>query len=164
LQKVWDAVSRMPLAADSRQAILAALQVLFLEEDVTPDDMHNAMLFLQGLLGNAARRALDDYLFNTLGQAAPYIIGSLLMDKLEARFGTLCLPYAVMIACSVTFDLAQIGAADLGRLVATQNHLNPDSRLAALSTLKPSAPNDVAALAKLAREQLGFAVPTELRF
>ncbi len=154
---VWDTATRLPVPRDEKERFQAALQILFLQPDSSWDAAHASIVALQ-----IANSAIDDYFFKNIGQPVPYVIGSLLFDKLESRFGTLPVLYALMIAASVTFDLRNISSSDLARLIITDPKLNPDSRLAGLGTLTIPVQGDVRALADAARQQLGLATPAEL--
>ncbi len=165
LQSVWDAITHTPVSTSTRARLQSAIGDLFLEPKTDWEQLHSAVLTLQGFSekeDRVLRTALDEHLSQTLGQSAPYVFGSLLMDKLESCLGVRAVPYAVMIAASVTYDLRQISSTDLARLIAAQPRLNPDSRLAALSTLELEQVNDVRALAVAARERLSLATPAEL--
>ncbi|MBN1922501.1 MAG: hypothetical protein JW892_14735 [Anaerolineae bacterium] len=102
---------------------------------------------------------LDDAFSQVFGQPAVYVLGYLLLRKLEARLGWQNLPYAVAIAGNVSYDLETIAVTDLEQLLNHNPRLNVDARLALLSTLRLQPGEGPAELARLAREKLDFALP-----
>lgn len=106
-----------------------------------------------------AAEFFDDVFAQAFGQPAVYVLGYLLLRKLEARLGWQNLPYAVAIAGNVSYDLETISVTDLGQLLAGDPRLNVDARLALLSTLRLQPGQGPAELARLAREKLDFAPP-----
>lgn len=147
------------LDADSREALLGMLHLLLLEPQPAPQHVLQAMHALQ-----CATSMLDEPFGQLFGQPAPYVVGALLMDKVAARLGTLAVPYVVLLAANVKFDLAQLSITDLQHIVATNPRLNPDARLALLAALPASAPfTDMRALAQAAHQHLGFTPPAALR-
>lgn len=164
LIQVWKPLAQ--LAKESEDAtvkqavrdIQTALEILFLAEAPALDDVHAAVLTLHHHSSLA-----DEAFSQALGQPAAYVIGYLLLRKMEAGLGTLCLPYAVAIAANVTYGLDQVAASDLQRLVVRDPRLNADSRLAHLSLLELENKNDVGELTHRAHEELNLAVPPSLQ-
>ena len=164
LIQVWKPLAQLAKESEDatvEQAVLdiqKALEILFLAEAPALDDVHAAVLTLHHHSAIA-----DDAFAHTLGQPAAYVIGYLLLWKMEARLGALCLPYAVAIAGNVTYGLDQVAATDLQRLVLRDPRLNVDSRLAHLSLLELENKGDVAELVRRAHEELNLAVPPALQ-
>jgi hypothetical protein len=102
---------------------------------------------------------LDGAFAQVLEQPAVYVLGYLLLRRLEAQVGWRNLPCAVAIAANVTYDLEQIPLADLAALMAQDPRLNVDARLALLTTLELAPGEGPAELARLAHEELSLAVP-----
>ena len=160
LIQVWDPVAR--LASESEDAavkeavwdIQEALETVFLADDATPEEVHGAVLAF-----HHHSPVADDAFAHAFGQPFEYVIGYLLLRKMEARLGALCLPYAVAIAANVTYGLDQVAASDLQRLVARAPRVNVDSRLAHLGTLELEEKGNVGELARRAHEELNLAVP-----
>lgn len=101
-----------------------------------------------------------DAAFNQeFGQPTLYVLGYLLLRQLEAQLGWQNLPYAVALACNVTYDLETISLTDLAALLQNDPRLNVDARLALLGTLQLQPGQGPTELARLAREELGFAMP-----
>ncbi len=163
LIQVWKPLAQ--LAKESGDAavteavrdIQQALEIVLLAEDATLDDVHAAVLIL-----HQHGPMADDAFALALGQPFAYVVGYLLLRKMEARLGSLCLPYAVTIAGNVTYGLEQVAASDLQRLVARDPRLNMDSRLAQLGMLELKQKGNVAELTHHAHEELNLAVPSSL--
>jgi hypothetical protein len=159
LGQVWHLLSELrgspkPEVAKATEAVSRSVAVLLLDEDPESEEVHRAVLTIHHYSPH-----LDDSFAKAFGQPVAYVLGYLLMRELEAGLGTLCLPYAVCIAATITYDLEGISATDLGRLVAENPRLNADSRLAHLGLLDLSNKGDVKELAHRARDELNLAVP-----
>jgi hypothetical protein len=159
LGRVWHLLGELqgsfePEVVKAAGAVSQSIAVLLLNEDPESEQVHRAVLTIHHY-----SPLLDDSFARALGQPVAYVLGYLLMRKLEAGLGTLCLPHAVCIAGTITYDLERISATDLGRLVAENLRLNADSRLAHLGLLDLSNKGDVKELAHRAREELNLAVP-----
>jgi hypothetical protein len=147
-------------AAEIQKILLKVLVVLFSEERFALDVLQQAIGVVESISPD-----LDDYFFHhsPLGQPLRYAVGDLLFQRAEAIHGPLCIPYLALIAANLAFDPAQISLADLRELMSRDPRLNPDARLAALSQMPSSRPNDVHALAEAAEKELSFSVPKELK-
>lgn len=124
------------------------------KSDFSEGDVFTAIRIWQEVAG-----VFDPVFSQVFGQPAVYVLGYLLLRKLEARLGWQNLPYAVAIAGNVSYDLEAIAVTDLGQLLAGDPRLNVDARLALLSTLRLQPGQGPAELARQAREQLDFALP-----
>jgi len=124
------------------------------KSNASEEDVFRAMLAWQ-------KNAPDfDGVFEQIfGQPAVYVLGYLLVRRLEARLGWQNLPYAVALAGNVTYDLETTSLSDLAALLQGDPRLNVDARLALLGTLQLQPGQGVVELARLAREQLDFAIP-----
>ena len=91
-----------------------------------------------------------------------YVIGSLMVNRLEAQLGLANVPYALLIAANLTYDLAHLSWGDMFSLYWNYPRFNPDWRLAALSSLKLAEPVTLKALVDAAQSQLNLAIPAEL--
>ncbi len=139
------------------QALLDALSTLFVAENVTAPDLHRAVLAI-----HMHAEAVDPLVMSRLHQPLRYVIGYLLARDLAARLGPLCLPYAVVLAANVSYDLERIAASDLQRLVARDARLNVDSRFAQMRLLTLQQKNDIQELVTRAHRELNLAVPKAL--
>lgn len=156
LARVWEAAARFPGPARWRQAFYAALHQLFLQPPADREDLWWTVRFLQAF-------ALDWEFTLGLGQPLAYVLGSLLLDQLEAQVGLWQVPAAVLIAANVTLGLDRTSAADLETLLGQSTTFNPDWRLAAFSTLPLPPPATLAAVRTAAEDKLSLAIPPELR-
>ena len=177
MQKVAEAINSLPADLPEReeiqQALLGAILVLFGEENLPLEILHTAVMVLEGidaaaekLLGKTLSQplsAVDELLAQKLGQPLRYIIGELLLTQAEVNLGPLCVPYAALIAASVTFDPAQVGLSDLRDRFSRDPRLYPDVRMAAISRLRLEKKDDVRGMAKLVSAQLSFSIPKELQ-
>jgi hypothetical protein len=162
LPAVVAAVIDLPADLAEREEIeaslLGALAALFAPEQVPLRVLHQAVMALDVIGGE-----LDGYFGPVLGRPLRYAVGQLLLCNAEARLGAACVPYAVLIAASVTMDPARIGMSDLYDLLTHEPHLNPDARLATLCQMKLEQPGSVGELAQRAAAELSFSVPAELK-
>lgn len=134
-----------------------SVQRIFLLQDVDLQTVHQAVLTLQDFGAELAQPIGE-----LLGQPMPYVVGSLLFDRLEAQLGTRCVAYALVIACNLSYNLREISNADLARIVHDDPRLNMDSRLVQLTRLDLETRDDIGALARAAREALNLSPPPEL--
>lgn len=134
-----------------------SMQRIFLQPDVDLETLHKAVLTLQDYGGRLAQPIGE-----LLGQPLSYVLGSLLFDRLEQALGNKCVPYALIIACNLSYHLAEISNTDLARIVHDDPRLNIDSRLVQLTRLELDARNDIVALGQGAREVLNLSPPPEL--
>jgi len=135
-----------------------AVQILLLTSDRASDQ---AILEAVRVWQVEASR-LDPIFTRELGQPISYVLGYLLMRRLEAQLGWQNLPYALLIAANVTYQLDQIPVGDLLAVLASDPRLNVDARLALLCTLRLAPGQGPGELAGRAREELSLAVPEEL--
>ena len=140
-------------AAGVRQA----LGTLLGDEPANVSEVHAAALALQ-----AAGEEVNDLVARGLGQPLPYVAGYLLLRRLEERLGAFCLPYAVLIAANLEYNLEEISAPELAHVIRSEPRMNVDSRLAQLGLLRLDRPGDLAALARAARDELNLTVPAPL--
>jgi len=159
LGQVWHLLDELRTSSElevakAAEAVSRSVAVLLLGKNPESGEVHRAVLTI-----HRYSPLLDDSFARAFGQPVAYVLGYLLMRRLEARLGTLCLPHAVCIAATITYDLEHISASDLGRLVAENPCLNADSRLAHLGLLDLSSKGDVKELAHRAHEELNLAVP-----
>jgi len=134
---------------------LEATRVLLVVSEPLPDDV----IFQAVRVWQEEAEIFDQVFSHSLGQPALYVLGYLLLRRLEARLGWQNLPCAVAIAANVTYDLEQISLVDLESLVTNDPRLNVDARLALLGTLELAPGQGTAELAHQAREVLSLAVP-----
>ena len=134
---------------------LEATRVLLVVSEPLPDDA----IFRAVRVWQEEAEIFDEAFSHSMGQPALYVLGYLLLRRLEARLGWQNLPCAVAIAANVTYDLEQISLVDLGSLVTNDPRLNVDARLALLGTLELAPGQGTAELAHQAREVLSLAVP-----
>lgn len=161
-EKIVEAVQGLPREIQNidrvEQSFLAALGVLFSEEEVPLEVILRAVVYLE-----KAGLELDGYFSAAINQPLRYALGELLCVQAAANLGEECLPYAALIAANVTFDPARISLADLQNLLFDDPRLNPDARLAAISRLKLEQPGSLQELAGRVNSQLSFSIPPEIR-
>jgi hypothetical protein len=121
-------------------------------------DLHKAVLAID-VLGND----LEEHFQSTLGQPLEYAVGELILMQSENNLGARCVPFAVLVAANLTFDLSEISLVDLSALMQNDLRLNPDARLAVLSRLRLGEKNSVSELAESAAAKFSFSVPPELK-
>jgi hypothetical protein len=105
----------------------------------------------------------EEYFTSVLHQPLRYVLGELLMSKIETNLGPVCVPYAALIAGNITLDPSEISLADLRELFTSDASLCPDARLVRIATLKTEVKNNVETLAKMARDNLSLQVPHRLQ-
>lgn len=121
--------------------------------------IHRAMLEITTRLDGVISPPLQAL----LRQTPRYVVGYLLMKKLASKFGALCVPYAVVSASNVTYDLEQIANSDLARVVQHEPQLNMNTRFALLTYMTAGRKNDITGFLRQARDELGFAPPFALK-
>jgi hypothetical protein len=88
-----------------------------------------------------------------------YVLGHILIEKLERAVGTRSVPYAMTVAGNITYGLESIPVSDLKQAIASEHRLSMDIRMALLGTLEQVMADDMDALAIAAREQLSLTPP-----
>ncbi len=162
--ELWHALThaldstRDPGVQEALKALLDAVATLFVTEHVEVEALHRAVLAVHRYAEH-----VDPVIAPRLGQPLRYVIGYLLVRDLEARLGPLCVPYAIVIAANVAYNLRDVAAADLQRIVAQNPRLNVDSRLAQMRLLTLEQKDNVAELAARAHKELNLAWPKVLR-
>jgi hypothetical protein len=156
LTQVWEAVERFPVSSGYRALFRAILTDLFLEP--FPEEYDEWLWAIRALQSVSMKLEFAA----AFGQPLAYVLGLIMANRLEARLGLFSVPYAMLIAGNVTYDLAQLSLGDMSALV-WEPRFNPDWRLAALSALAQSVPAPVTleSLTTAARSQLNLAVPRE---
>ncbi|MHC1783632.1 MAG: hypothetical protein AB9891_12910 [Anaerolineaceae bacterium] len=140
------------------QSFLTGLGILFSDEEVPMHTLLQAIKYLE-----RAGLQFDDHFGNVINQPLRYALGELLCIQAAANLGEECLPYAILIAANVTFDLARISLADLQNLMFEDPRLNPDARFAAISRLKLDQPGNINELTQRVNSELSLSIPPELR-
>jgi len=166
LQAILQAIDELPDKKDLEKEkiqsmLLSSLETLFNQEEGSMYSLarvHKAVLIIE-LWGSK----LGDFFAMRIGQSLCYAVGELLMVQAGMNLGPICVPYAALIAANVGFNPEVISLSDLREMFDTNPSLNPDTRLAVLSSLKLENPNDVAELARRAETELSFSVPKELK-
>ncbi|MBI4330613.1 MAG: hypothetical protein HY673_04980 [Chloroflexi bacterium] len=111
-----------------------------------------------GVLGTADD-LLGPALMSALGKPLHYVAGYLLVEKLARNLGADFVPYAVLIANNVTFDLERTSISDLGHLLQHTPELNINARLFMLAELKSDREMNLRQKCGLIKDNLGFAIP-----
>lgn len=101
----------------------------------------------------------NEQLTKTLKQPLQYVLGQLLMLKVEINAGMQCVPHAALLAGNIKLDANEIGLEDLKVLLNTEPRSNTDARLAMISKIKLTHINDVMELASRCEEDLSIPVP-----
>ncbi len=157
-----EAIQALPTEIPNRQEIsdslLAALALLFGPEDVPSELLHSVVMIM-----DVVGAQLDGYFGATLGQPLRYVVGELIYSQAAYNLGPLCVPYAALIAANLSFDPQEISLSDLREMLFSKAQVNPDTRMAALSRLSLSKPNNVKELASKAEAQLSISVPQVLK-
>jgi hypothetical protein len=139
------------------EAFQRATEILLVSEDASEEELFGAVRLWQDLSSQLAE--FDAAFESVFGQPTLYVLGYLLLRRLEARLGWANLPCAVAIAGNVTYDLETTSLVDLATLVGSNARLNVDARLALLGSLRLEPDQGPGDLARLAREALNLAVP-----
>ncbi len=138
LERLWKTVANYPLPDAARSTLQSLLADLFLSSSGDVLKLFAAVRGLQ-IISEIPAFSLEP------GVELAYVVGSMLIDQLELHLGIENVPFALLIAANVTYDLEQISCGDLETLVNGSIYFNPDCRLAILSQLelpKPeAAPN-----------------------
>lgn len=97
------------------------------------------------------------------GRSGATWLSRLVLDKVEARVGSFCMPYAMLIAANISYDLNAPGLAALTNNPALVPQGSMDTRLWLLSYLDESVKYDVSTMAIAAWDILNLASPLALR-
>jgi hypothetical protein len=106
---------------------------------------------------------LDDKAQRLTGHSGAAWLSRLALDKVESRVGSFCMPYAMLIAANVSYDLNAPGLAALANNPALFPQGSMDTRLWLLSYLDEAVKYDVSSMAIAAWDILNLASPLELR-
>lgn len=135
--------------------LVSLFRFLFIEQTgVAPHLTHLAIKQLQAL---AARR--DGEIEKSFGVSLRTLAGRLYLSKIEATVGSVCVPYALMLACHHTYTA--LDSAAITRQIETLPLANVDTRLAMLVGLDPAVKYDPARMELAAREKCGIEGPRE---
>lgn len=156
-QAIEELPQKMEHRKDAQQALYAALEVIFGDEDY-PGNVILEIIKIIHFFGEN----LDDHFSNHLGQPLKYALGELIMMLAENNLGDKNALYAAIIAGSVDLNPAQVSLADLRELVASDPRLNPDARLVMVARLHLNTENDVRELASQAKSVWSLQMPMEL--
>jgi len=143
--------------AEAAKVCLDALESIFVTAEFDPQNIHQAV----NVLEKTESMLIDDF-SSTFNRIPRYVIGQLLMDRVERGCGAKNVLYAVAIAANVKYNLKSIANADLARVVAGEPRLNMNSRLALLSCLNLRQKNCLGELLDIAREELNLKIPENL--
>jgi len=126
--------------------------------NVEAADIPHKMQFLQ-----RCDSALGDLFAQTFGQEPCYIVGQLMIQTLERKFGVEALPLLLAIAGCITYSIERHSCSDLALAVAKDPKLSMDVRLALL-TKANAKKGDLKGIAKSAKEDLGLSIPESVLF
>jgi hypothetical protein len=140
------------------KAVKDSVQLILEPEGAGSKELHAAAVVLE-----QAEPILERPFSRTFGQPARYVLGYLLIERLEEHFGTKLVPYAMAVIYNVDYDLEQIANTDLARVVQKEPRMNIHSRALHMLTLPKSAGGSIAGLFKSANELLSFAVPANVK-
>ncbi len=141
-----------------KQVILCAFLALIDEDPYPPEILLKMMEVLK-----FAGTMFDDQLSAFLGQPLRYVMGQLLMYKVEINAGFQCVPHAALLAGNIKLDVKDVGLQDLNILLNSDPRLNADTRLVMISKLKLNNINDVSELATRCEEDLSMPVPANYK-
>lgn len=137
-----------------KQFLNCAFLALIDEHIYPPEDLLNMMGILK-----FAETKFDNQLAGVLNQPLRYVIGQLLMYKVEINAGFQCVPHAALLAGNIKLDVNDLGLQDLKVLLNSDPRLNADTRLVMISKMKLNNLNDVSELARRCEEDLSMPVP-----
>jgi len=137
-----------------KQSLRAAFEALFDDNLYPPEGL---LLILD--VFKQAEAQLFDQLTKLLGQPLRYVVGQLLMYRVEMNAGVQCVPHASLLAGNIKLDVKDVGLQDLKVLLSTDPISNTDTRLAMISKIKLKNLNDVVELARRCEEDLSMPVP-----
>ncbi|OGL43853.1 MAG: hypothetical protein A2161_19075 [Candidatus Schekmanbacteria bacterium RBG_13_48_7] len=110
-----------------------------------------------------AESVIENSIISSMGQSFRYVFGYLLMVKAAYNLGWMALPYAVTVACNVTFNLDKLSVSDLEKTVRENPKLNVNTRFVLISMIKVTKKNDIQTMLQKIEEQLSFVIPTNLK-
>ncbi len=137
-----------------KQAFYSAYLAL-IDENIYPPEI---LLKLVEVL-KFAETMFDDQLTEFLHQPLRYVMGQLLMYKVEINAGFQCVPHAALLAGNIKMNVNDVGLQDLNILLNSDPRLNTDTRLVMISKLKLNNLNDISELASRCEEDLSMPVP-----
>lgn len=137
-----------------KQVLYCAFLAIIDEDIYTPETLLKMMEVLK-----FAGTMFEDQLTQFLNQPLRYVMGQLLMYKVEINAGFQCVPHAALLAGNIKLDVNDVGLQDLNILLNSDPRLNADTRLVMISKLKLNNLNDVSELARRCEEDLSMPVP-----
>ena len=162
VKSVLDMMAKEPELHEAANRLIRAIDVLVVDDVSPASDIFEAIRVWQEIAQcqkNAQLKRFNKVFTSKLKQSVAYVLGYLLMRRLEGRLGWQNMPAAVAIAGNVTYNLEETSAADLAALVNGDPRLNVDARLALLGALVLEPGQGPTELACQARDTLSLAVP-----
>lgn len=147
IDSLADAIEFLSQAGPAdRQAVVALMSGRFPHTDLSENDVERD-------------QALDQLSSELFGQPLHYVVGYVLVEKLERRLGARSVPFALALAGNVSYGLDTVSNSDLRRALGTNPQLRMDVRLALIGTLEGVPENDPDALFAAARRDLSLTPP-----
>jgi hypothetical protein len=134
--------------------LLEAVRWIFLQTEIGPTLIHKSTRRLQKLYVRDDPRAC---------QLRTHIAQTL-VGKLEARLGVLPLPYAMIMAGNLTYDLRHSRPEQIAERARRYPRQNLDSRVAMLSFLDPMVKYDVSTMVSAAWHEFELEPPSALQW
>lgn len=164
LAQLWDAAEHLVRIVPFDEVIgglLDAIRWLFLESEAGPTLIHKGVRVFQAL---QKHKQANQVSLAVARMPVRVLIGRLLMGKLEARLGALPLPYAVLIAGNLTYDLERSPPHKIEQRTTQYPRQNVDTRLAMLGFLDPIVKYDVSTMVSAARHEFELEPPPGLQW
>lgn len=156
-QNVMDVLDSIASKNPSTSDVIDNFKYIYETEVIDEKRIHNAVVGLQ-----EDEDKIEEDFTSSIGRPPRYVLGYLLMKKIEERLGTKCVPYSIIIAGNLQYNLDKISNTDLARMVHTEPKLNIDTRLALISCLPGEEKNNIKHLSNMAKEYLNMVIPKEL--
>lgn len=137
-------------------SVIQALSII-LDENTSTEDLRIAIKITEDFDNFAYRHKLS-----FAKQPFRYGFGNLILQNCERNLGTICVPYAALIAANVTFNPEKVGVSDLSIIMADPRY-RPNTRLVMISKLKLREKNNIQELAERVSAELSLSIPAELK-
>ena len=164
LAQLWDAAEHLVRIVPLDEVVgglLDAIRWLFLESEAGPTLIHKGVRVFQSL---QEHKQADQVLMAVARMPVRTLLGRLLMGKLEARLGMLSLPYAMLIAGNLTYDLEHSPPHQIEQRATQYPRQNVDTRLAMLGFLDPVVKHNVSTMVSAARHEFELEPPPTLQW
>lgn len=165
LRRLWEVVQKSTVEGVKQFAIADPLAALSAFLVTAATESRHVLHWIHRRLHKLhaqPHQQVNRVLVGVFGRTLDELLSDHLINSVEARVGSFCVPYALLIAGHVEYNLQTTTPSELERLL-NDPYQSIDTRWWLLSKLDKVAKYDIATVANAAREQLYLDSPERLR-